>query len=181
MNTNIRTIASGNWVRLNEATYKDHTGTKRTWEYASRVNSNGVVTIIPITKLDKLVMIVCQYRPPVGKNVWEFPAGLIEAWESPGDAAIRELKEETGYDGVVESISPAVYTTPGLSSECGYLVTMTVDFDAQDEVETNFDPSEFIITKCVWQYTLMDFLLAREKQGDAIDAKLYLWALLNKA
>ena len=42
-----------------------------------------------------------QFRPPVDKVCIEIPAGLIDKGESPDDAAIRELKEETGYVGTV--------------------------------------------------------------------------------
>ena len=50
-----------------------------------------------------------QYRPPVGKVVIELPAGLIDAGETPQQAAIRELKEETGYVGQVLETSPIMF------------------------------------------------------------------------
>ena len=46
-------------------------------------------------------MIIVQYRPPVEAFCVEFPAGLIDEGESPEQAAVRELKEETGYSGKV--------------------------------------------------------------------------------
>lgn len=42
-----------------------------------------------------------QFRPPADKIVVEFPAGLVDAGESPEEAAVRELLEETGYVGTV--------------------------------------------------------------------------------
>jgi ADP-ribose pyrophosphatase len=50
-----------------------------------------------------------QYRPPVDKLVIEFPAGLIDAGETPEQAAIRELKEETGYVAEVLETSPVMF------------------------------------------------------------------------
>lgn len=50
-----------------------------------------------------------QYRPPVDKLVIEFPAGLIDAGETPEQAAIRELKEETGYVAEVLETSPIMF------------------------------------------------------------------------
>ena len=50
-------------------------------------------------------MIIVQYRPPVEAFCVEFPAGLIDEGESPEQAAVRELREETGYSGKVRSIS----------------------------------------------------------------------------
>lgn len=46
----------------------------------------------------------------------EFPAGLVDADESPEDAAVRELKEETGYAGRVLSLSPTIVSDPGLTT-----------------------------------------------------------------
>lgn len=42
-----------------------------------------------------------QFRPPIGKVTIEIPAGLVDEGESAAEAAVRELKEETGYVGVV--------------------------------------------------------------------------------
>lgn len=50
-----------------------------------------------------------QYRPPIDKVVIEVPAGLIDAGETPEQCAVRELREETGYVGVAEQISPVMY------------------------------------------------------------------------
>jgi ADP-ribose pyrophosphatase len=44
-----------------------------------------------------------QFRPPVGKVCIEIPAGLLDAGESAATCAVRELKEETGYVGAVDS------------------------------------------------------------------------------
>jgi 8-oxo-dGTP pyrophosphatase MutT (NUDIX family) len=50
-----------------------------------------------------------QFRPPVGKVCIEVPAGLIDEGETPEEAAVRELKEETGYVGEVSVSSPLMF------------------------------------------------------------------------
>ncbi len=50
-----------------------------------------------------------QFRPPVNKVCIEVPAGLVDAGETAEQAAVRELKEETGYIGVVSEISPIMF------------------------------------------------------------------------
>jgi 8-oxo-dGTP pyrophosphatase MutT (NUDIX family) len=50
-----------------------------------------------------------QYRPPIDKVVIEIPAGLVDAGESAEQAAVRELKEETGYVGVATESSPIMF------------------------------------------------------------------------
>lgn len=48
----------------------------------------------------KQILIIACYRPPVDKYVLEFPAGLMDDEDLFGNA-LRELKEETGYTGVI--------------------------------------------------------------------------------
>jgi 8-oxo-dGTP pyrophosphatase MutT (NUDIX family) len=50
-----------------------------------------------------------QYRPPIDKVAIEVPAGLVDAGETPEQAAVREMKEETGYVAVVSETSPLMF------------------------------------------------------------------------
>jgi 8-oxo-dGTP pyrophosphatase MutT (NUDIX family) len=50
-----------------------------------------------------------QFRPPVGRVCIEVPAGLIDEGETPEEAAVRELREETGYVGEVSVSSPLMF------------------------------------------------------------------------
>lgn len=81
------------------------------------VEHPGAVAVIAINSSNQVLMIR-QYRHPVGEFLWEIPAGLLDvAGESHEMAARRELLEETGY--LAQSLEPLIefFTTPGGSSE----------------------------------------------------------------
>ena len=174
---NRETIASGGWISLQKVTYLGHDGKTRDWECAARVHSQGAVMMIPVTKPGDKLIVIRQFRPPTGRLVYEFPAGLINPGEDPVETAIRELKEETGYVGTVDYCSPRVFTSPGLSSEFVHLVRMTVDLDAQKDLATHFDESEYIETFLVGQDELADFIRKAEAEGCGVDTKMYMWAI----
>lgn len=92
-----------------------------------QLEAEGIV-IYPVWKEEpeKLVMIR-QYRYPVGDYVYELPAGLIDPGEDAQEAAIREMKEETGfefevYKGGREMYRRAFFLAPGFSDEMGKAV-----------------------------------------------------------
>lgn len=74
--------------------------------------AEGVV-IYPVLKDDpeKIVMIR-QYRYPLDEYLYELPAGLIDDGETPNEAAVREMKEETGLDFEVYTDGNEAYRRP---------------------------------------------------------------------
>lgn len=91
------------------------------------MNAEGIV-IYPIVKdsPDKIVMIR-QYRYPLDAYLYELPAGLVDAGETPAQSAVREMKEETGLDfGVYEGGDPSFrrpfFMGAGFTDECSAAV-----------------------------------------------------------
>ena len=67
------------------------------WEYIRRAGQCGVVFIYAVTPDDQVVLIR-QFRPPLGAEAWELPAGVRDrGGEAAQECALRELIEETGY------------------------------------------------------------------------------------
>src|SRR6476660_1975625 len=115
------------------------------WEMASRKNISGIVGIIPLTDDGKLVLVE-QFRPPVGKRVIEIPAGL--AGDVVGHeneelllAAQRELREETGYAAGQWAQAAEGVTSAGMSDE---LVTLFLATKLTKVCEATGDGSEEI-------------------------------------
>ncbi|CAG8696609.1 23943_t:CDS:2, partial [Racocetra persica] len=134
-------IGSGDWLELEEIEYIDpKLNVARKWEVCRRkTESNHDVDAVDIHAVIKnvnspLIILVVQYRPPIGKYCIEFPSGLINAGESIEAAALRELCEETGYTGKIQSISDPICYEPGLTTSMTRVVDVEVNLTSVDNV-----------------------------------------------
>src|SRR5208283_2845640 len=91
-----KTVWKGNFMSAVEITYRDAKGIVRTWEALERLGIAGIVVMVAVTPSGNVVL-EKQFRPPLGRDVIELPAGLVEPGESMEAAAGRELIEETGW------------------------------------------------------------------------------------
>ena len=89
------------------------------WEYAARTANIGAAVIVALTDAAELVLVE-QYRVPLGARTIELPAGLIGddgSSEPAAAAAARELHEETGFEATAWADCGVFATSPGMSSE----------------------------------------------------------------
>ena len=101
------------------------------------VDHNGGAVLAAVTDEGKMVM-VRQYRKPAEKVMFEAPAGKIDGSEEPLSAAVRELKEETGYTAGQVRFLTSFYPSVGYSTEVLYLYLCTELVPG----ETDFDENE---------------------------------------
>lgn len=95
--------------------------TQGKWEYVSRARGIRAAVILAIDE-DDHVLLVEQFRVPLGRRCIEFPAGLVGdddalAGEDATAAARRELEEETGYRAAQMEVIGEFQSSPGMVSE----------------------------------------------------------------
>ena len=126
------------------------------------VEHRGGVAVLAVTD-DGYVPLVRQFRYPLGKHLWEIPAGKLEEGEDPDDAIVRELREEAGLTaGNVKSLG-MFYPTCGYSNEIIRLYLAT-DLNS---VGAKPDDDEFLEIK----YVSIDELYQKCLSGEIEDGK----------
>ena len=83
---------------------------------AEVIRHPGSVVILPVTDASEIVL-VRQYRAPLGRWAWELPAGSLKPGEDVEKAAIRECHEEIGLVPSHLERLGAFYPTPGYCDE----------------------------------------------------------------
>ena len=207
LETNIKT--KGNFLSFLEKKYEitSENGEKKitSWEcvdYNNRIdndlkNSNApnAVSIIPIIKKTREVIIISCFRYPINKFCLEFPSGIIDQKDgedpliSTINAAERELLEETGYKGKFKcylgnnklseerqlNICSNIFYDPWKSKDGAVQCICEVE-DNQD-LNQNLDECEIIKVYKVKLDNLLDFINEKiEKENCCVTIELYSFA-----
>src|SRR5262245_34528328 len=142
------------WLNLFEVEFVHESGTRRKWQFASRnhlpaftggpAEPHAVFTV-PILKTPQAnrLVVLKEFRIPLGDYEYTCPAGLIEPGEPIETTVRRELKEETGLDLTrVVAVSPPVVASAGMSDEAAVITfvectgtSSTADLDGTEEIE----------------------------------------------
>ncbi|KFY13609.1 hypothetical protein V492_03171 [Pseudogymnoascus sp. VKM F-4246] len=175
--------AEAAWTKLVKSTYTDPKGRSRTWEHAERrtrpkgsdIDGVGILAILEKSTGPE-VLLQKQFRPPLDKVVIEVPAGLIDAGETAEEAAVRELKEETGYVGTASETSPVMFNDPGFCNTNLRMIHVVVDLslpeNQPDGLKPELEENEFIETFSVPLSTFWEECKKLEAEGYAIDARI---------
>mgnify|MGYP005848825511 CR=1 FL=1 len=172
----VEPVATTKFLKLETLNWTDQEGKARKWDVCSRTTTPKIdkdappntpgntrstadaVVIIPLLKSKsnfdhhKLeTLLVEQFRPPVRQTTMEFPAGLVDQGETVEQAALRELREETGYVGefcsAVPEVSRPTCMTPGLATETVHCALVQVDLDNpynHGTPKTELDDGEYV-------------------------------------
>ena len=143
------------------------------WEYVSRTNSVGAAVIF--AEHEGKVILVEQYRVPVGARCLELPAGLVgdeEAHATVESTAIKELEEETGFTcDRVERLGD-FHSSPGMVAESFSLVRAHGVRKVGDGGGTEHEEIEVHL---IAREDIPAFVAERRVAGVAIDVKLLIF------
>lgn len=178
----------GKFIALRKLEYVDRRGIARSWESADRVNGSprggrqpSAVLIIARIVPDDEIVLVKQFRPPAGKYMIEFPAGLVDPGEDIETTAHRELYEETGYQGKFLFSTAPGYSSPGLTGEAVALCVMEIDGGKYPAAPENHqEECEDIEVFRVAVGKLAEFIAEQEAAGCGVDSKLHTYLAMKQ-
>ncbi|MDO7844709.1 NUDIX hydrolase [Sphingomonas immobilis] len=143
-----------------------------TWEYVGRARDIRAAVIVAVD--DGHVLLVEQYRVPLGRRSLELPAGLVgdeTEGEEISSAAARELEEETGYRPARVEAVGEFFSSPGMVSESFTLVRA---YDLTRVHAGGGVAGEDITVHRVALNGIVDFVAAKRAEGVAIDSRITL-------
>jgi ADP-ribose pyrophosphatase len=166
------------FITLFSVSYQDRKNAIKHWHMVSRGERPKCITgenlrpdaaiIVPYHRGEQKLVVIREFRVPVGDYEYGFPAGLLDPGEDLASAAGRELKEETGLDLIrIYRHSPAIFSSAGITDETVAMVFAEVDGtpsirhnqDSEDievflmsreEVQTLLHHSELIFGARAW-------------------------------
>lgn len=146
---------------------------KGKWEYVARSRGIRAAVILAIDE-DDHVLLVEQFRVPLGRACLELPAGLVGDDDSAADedataAANRELIEETGYRAGRMEVLGEFYSSPGMVSES---FTLLRAHQLERVGPGGGTDSEDITVHRVALSQLADFIETARGRGLGIDVRL---------
>jgi ADP-ribose pyrophosphatase len=147
--------------------------TRGRWEYVGRARGIHAAVILAVDAEDHVIL-VDQYRVPIGRRCIELPAGLVGdhehcAGEDAAVAAARELEEETGYRAGRMEMVGEFYSSPGMVSES---FTLFRARDLEKVGEGGGDDHEDIVVHRVPLAQIDEAVARFRDEGFAIDVKM---------
>jgi ADP-ribose pyrophosphatase len=136
-----KTLWEGKFLRTLLITYRDGKGVERLWEAVGRVHHEQVVSVVPVTR-DGRLLLIRQYRPALDRFVLEFPAGLVDRGEKPLEAAGRELVEETLHAADRLEVLTTGVVSSGINTEEWLVILATGVHPADGTVLDRHAPDE---------------------------------------
>lgn len=148
--------------------------TRGKWEYVSRTRGIHAAVILAIDEDadGRHVLLVDQYRVPLGRRCIELPAGLVGDEEEGEDAALaaaRELEEETGYRPDRLEKLGEFFSSPGMVSE-GFTLFRTHGLTRTGE--GGGVAGEDIVVHRIPLQDIPDRIATWRQEGYAMDVKL---------
>lgn len=132
----VEKLTDEKWLNLFAARFS-HGGHTGRWVFASRkpdplADKSGcdAVLIVPVLHAPDQpprLVVIKEFRAPVGEYVYSFPAGLLDPGDDIEQTVRREVREETGLEVVrIKRVSTPLYSTPGMSDETAAIAFIDV-------------------------------------------------------
>lgn len=109
------------------------------------------------------ILMVSQFRYPIGKELLEIPAGKLEYGEDPIECGFRELQEETGYTASNLQLLGKLYPTPAYTDEIIYIYYT----DEITKATQRLDDDEFLTATKIYFWDAYKMVL----NGEILDSK----------
>jgi len=176
-------LYKGQWLLLKSDLFVNSRNQEVIWETVERTDNSPSFGIIAKLVPSNRYILIKQFRHAINNYVIGLPAGIsgenIKSQKELNHCILKELKEETGYTGIIKSQSPVLKLNPAMINSDFLVVTAEVDEKNPENVNVRqtLEPAEEIEVILIKKEKIRDFLLEQNRQGVAIGSGL--WFLIQ--